>query len=68
MQIQKCEKQIKCDFYGCPNMAEYSFKTGRLIGTKMYFCSQCLNELYNGIGSLVVPKSIKTPFKERKKK
>lgn len=68
MIIEKCEKQIKCDFYGCPNMAEFSIKTGKILSTKMHFCNQCLNGLYNAMGNFVIPKSPKTPFKERKKK
>lgn len=68
MQIEKCEKQIKCDIYGCPNMANYTFKTGKLLNSKTYFCNECLNGLYQAIGCQIVPKSPKTPFKERKKK
>ena len=68
MLIEKCEKQIKCDFYGCPKMAEVSIKTGKILMTKMHFCCDCLNELYTAIGNYVVPKSPKTPFKQLRKK
>lgn len=68
MEIEKCEKQIKCEFYGCPNLAEFSLKTGKFNSSKMHFCNSCLSGLYFAIGNQLIPKSPKTPFKERKKK
>lgn len=68
MEVEKCDKQVKCDFYGCPNMANFSFKTGKLLGSKMHFCQNCLQELYHSIGEFLIPKSPKTPFKQKKVK
>ena len=68
MEVEKCEKVIKCDFYGCPSMAQFTLKTKKVMGAKMHFCKDCLNELYNAIGNHIVPKSPKTPFKDKKKK
>ena len=68
MEIEKCEKSIKCDFYGCPDMAEYTLKTKKIMGSKMYFCESCLTQLYKAIGTFIIPKSPKTPFKQIKKK
>ena len=64
MKIEKCEKKIKCDFYGCKNYAEFSVQTNKFFANKMHFCKECLNGLYLEIGKNLVPKAIKTPFKK----
>lgn len=65
MEVVKCEEKFKCDFYGCKNLAEYSFKTQKFMAGKMHFCKTCINELYASLGKIVVPKQPQTPFKEK---
>ncbi len=67
MEIFECQHKVKCDFYGCKNLAKYSFSTKGLIKKDLCFCEDCLNELYKIIGSLQKPRSIKSPFKLNKK-
>ena len=67
MEIEKCQKKIKCDFNGCKNMAEFSISTKKVFSSKMHFCKECLNGLYLEIGKKLVPKAPKTPFKKGEK-
>lgn len=63
MQIEKCKKQVKCDFIGCNNLADYSFSTKGLIRRELSFCNDCLKGMYQEIAKLQVPKATTSPFK-----
>ncbi len=38
--MSKCEHRMKCDFYGCKNMAKYSFSVDK--NADLRFCESCL--------------------------
>ena len=63
MQIEKCLQKTKCDFVGCNNIASYSLSTKGLIKRELCFCEKCLNEMYEEIGKIKIPKGTKSPFK-----
>lgn len=69
MEITKCDKKIMCDFYGCKNMANYTINTKKIFSSKqMHFCEDCLKEMYESIGKILIPKPIESPFKNVKKR
>lgn len=67
MEINKCKTKTKCDFYGCNNLAKYTFSTKGLIKRDLCFCEECLEGMYQAIAKLKTPKSIKSPFKLNKR-
>ncbi len=67
MEIEKALIKVKCDFYGCKNMADFSFKTRKVFQKELHFCRSCLNDLYSAIGKNIVPKAAETPFKKKSK-
>ena len=67
MEIKECKHFTKCDFFGCNNVAKYSFSTKGIIRRDLSFCQECLNGMYQEIGKLQTPKGIKSPFKLNKK-
>lgn len=67
MEICECKHTTKCDFYGCNNIAKYSFSTKGLIKRDLCFCEECLKGMYEIIAKLQIPKGIKSPFKLNKK-
>ena len=67
MEIKECKHFAKCDFFGCNNVAKYSFSTKGIIRRDLSFCQECLNGMYQEIGKLQTPKGIKSPFKLNKK-
>ncbi|MEG1500071.1 MAG: hypothetical protein RR400_03295 [Clostridia bacterium] len=69
MEIEKCSHKIKCDFSGCENLAEYSLKKeeGQVID-ELHFCSECIKNMYEKMGSVLVPKAIENPLKNYGKK
>lgn len=67
MEINECKHLTKCDFYGCNNLAKYSFSTKGLIRRDLCFCEECLKGMYNEIAKLQTPKGLKSPFKLNKK-
>ena len=69
MELQRCDKKILCDFYGCKNFATYTVKTKKAFLIKqMNFCEECLKEMYESIGKIIIPKAIEAPFKNKKRK
>lgn len=67
MEIKPVKIDIKCDTHGCKNIADYVIQKKKgIIATNMYFCKECLSELYKSIGSVIVPKSPKNMFKKEK--
>jgi len=67
MEINECKHLTKCDFYGCNNVAKYSFSTKGIIRRDLCFCEECLKGMYNEIAKLQTPKGLKSPFKLNKK-
>ena len=67
MEINECRHLTKCDFYGCNNVAKYSFTTKGIIRRDLCFCEECLKGMYNEIAKLQTPNGLKSPFKLNKK-
>ncbi len=67
MEISECKHKVKCDFYGCSNLAKYSFSTKGILKRDLCFCEECLRGMYEAIAKMQVPKSISSPFKLNKK-
>ena len=55
MEIKECIHKVKCDFYGCNNLAKYSFSTKGVIKRDLCFCEECLKGMYNEIAKLQKP-------------
>ena len=68
MEIINTNQKIKCDVYGCKNLASYTLKTKKLFGASSHYCTDCLRDMYAQIGKILVPKPAKTPFKTKKVK
>lgn len=67
MEIRQCAHKSKCDFYGCMNLAQYSFTTKGLIKRDLCFCQQCLKGMYEAMGKMQTPKGTQSPFKLNKR-
>lgn len=66
MKIEKVEPKVKCDASGCNALGEFRIVNKRLVFYgSYYFCKDCLNELYELVGSMVVPKSPQPIFKKK---
>lgn len=59
--------KVKCDFYGCNNLAKYSFSTKGIIKRDLSFCEECLKGMYQEIAKLQKPRIVKSPFKLNQK-
>ena len=62
MKLIKLSVKARCDMHLCPNLAEYRIASEgggiRIFGSSgLYLCGDCLKELYQAIGKVVVPKS-----------
>lgn len=66
MEISETTQKIKCDVYGCKNLASYTIKTKKMFGSSSHYCADCLKEMYVEIGKHLIPKPAKTPFKTKK--
>ncbi len=67
MELNECKHFTKCDFYGCPNIAKYSFSTKGVIKRDLCFCEECLKGMYECIAKMQVPRGIESPFKLNKR-
>lgn len=67
MEINECKHLTKCDFYGCNNVAKYSFTTKGVIRRDLSFCEDCLKGMYNSISKIITPKGTTSPFKLKKR-
>ncbi len=67
MEIKECKHKLKCDFYGCNNLAKFSFSTKGIIRRDLCFCEECLKGMYEAIAKMQTPKGIKSPFKLNKR-
>lgn len=68
MKMEMCKNQMKCDFYGCKNLAKYSFSTKGFIRKDLVFCEDCMKKMFECISKNIVPKPIDAPFKVKNKK
>ena len=68
MKMEICKHQLKCDFYGCNNLAKYSFSTKGFIRRELVFCEDCMKKMFECFSKQCVPKPIDAPFKTRKNK
>jgi len=66
MKMELCKHQLKCDFYGCKNLAKYSFSTKGFLKKDLVFCEDCMKGMFECFSKAVVPKSIDAPFKEKR--
>ena len=50
--------KVRCDIPNCKNMAKYKLiKTGFLKNAGLLLCKDCLSDVYETIGSNIIPKS-----------
>lgn len=68
MKMSECNGQIKCDFYGCTNLAKYSFSTKGFLKRELNFCDGCMKEMFECFSKACVPKPVEAPFKRKTKK
>lgn len=68
MKMEICKHQMMCDFYGCKNLAKYSFSTKGFIRKDLVFCEDCMKKMFECFSKECVPKSINAPFKTKKSK
>lgn len=67
MKMESCKNQMKCDFYGCKNMAKFSFSTKGFIRRDLVFCEDCMKKMFECFSKNIVPKPVDAPFKSKKK-
>ena len=67
MELFECKHVTKCDFYGCTNLAKYSFSTKGVIKRDLSFCEECMKGMYNCIAKLQIPRALESPYKTIKK-
>ncbi len=68
MEIIANNNRIRCELGGCKNHADHAVKFDRAgIRSRIYVCDKCLHELYSAIGAVIVPKSVETAKRKRKK-
>lgn len=68
MKMEKCKNQIKCDFYGCNNLAKYSFSTKGFLKRDLVFCESCMKQMFECFSKTFVPKPVEAPFKKTRVK
>lgn len=67
MEINECKHLTKCDFYGCNNLAKYSFCTKGIIRRDLSFCEECLKGMHKAMSKILTPKGTTSPFKLNKR-
>lgn len=68
MELIETNRKIRCEMGACKNLADKSIKMNRVgIKSQIHVCDDCLRELYGLIGSSLVPKSIETANKGKRK-
>lgn len=68
MKMQMCKHQMFCDFYGCKNLAKYSFSTKGFLRRDLVFCESCMKEMFECFSKQCIPKAIDAPFKTKTNK
>ncbi len=67
MKMERCRHEMKCDFYGCKNMAKYSFSMKGFLRRDLMFCEDCMKSMFECFSKECVPKAIESPFKKKRK-
>lgn len=67
MELERCKHMTKCDFYGCNNLAMYSFSTKGIVRRDLSFCESCMKGMYEAIAKIQTPKGTTSPFKPKQK-
>ena len=66
MKINDVRYKVGCDIPNCRNEAKIKIqKSGFFKSAGMYFCKECMNELYSELGERIVPKSIDNVFNKK---
>ncbi len=65
MEIKKCLVKTKCDIMGCKKLAEYCVLNDKKIALNL--CKNCIDNLHDTLGKVVIPKPVTPPFKKQKK-
>lgn len=63
MKLEICNNQMKCDFYGCKNVAKYKLKTKGFFRKEIVFCEYCMKKMYENFSKVFIPKPVDAPFK-----
>lgn len=66
MKMELCTHNVKCDFYGCKNLAKYSFSTKGFLRKDLVFCEDCMKQMFECFSKQVVPKPVEAPYKRKK--
>lgn len=67
MKVEKCNHRVKCDFCGCKNFANYYLSTKGFFKNEFAFCETCMEELFEEMSKIFVPKAIESHFKPDRK-
>lgn len=67
VEIYECKHKVKCDFSGCKNVANYSIVKRGLLRHDICLCRECLDEIYDCVAKIRVPKAVESPFKLNKR-
>ena len=68
MKMEECRHQIGCDFYGCKNLAKYSFSTKGFVRRDLVFCESCMREMFDCFAKKCIPKPVESPFRANRKR
>lgn len=66
MRMEVCKTQQGCDFYGCKNLAKYSFSTKGFLRRDLVFCEDCMKKMFECFSKECVPKPVDAPFKMKR--
>lgn len=68
MEVIECKNRIRCELGACSNLATHTVKFDRVgIRSRLHACDECLKELYSAIGATIIPKSVETAKKGKKR-
>ncbi len=67
MEIYECKHKVKCDFAGCHNVAKFTFVKKSILRRDICLCEECVNELYDAVTKIKVPRAVASPFKLNKR-
>jgi len=68
MKIEKNLRKIRCEMGACNKLADYTIRLNRMgLKNSIHICAECLKELYEQAGTLLIPKSVETVKDKRRK-
>lgn len=66
MKIEKFEGKVKCDASGCNSLCSFRILNKKFVFVgSFYLCENCLQELYEMLNKIVMPKSPQPIFKKK---